>query len=102
MLGEIKCDEAHPELNRVLRNNQVHFWSLDLFTDKLRHINIFNSLFGQNSGLESGSAKPEVVRSMLLIGARRKAYKEKLWRERSYLVGHSLKAWLVVLRVLIL
>lgn len=92
MLGEIKCAKAHPELNRVLRNNQVHCRSLDLFTDKLRHINILNSLLGQNSGLEPGSAKPEVVRSVLLIGARRKAYKENLWRERSYLTGHSLKA----------
>lgn len=92
MLGEIKCDEAHPELKRVLRNNEVHCRSLDLFTDKLRHINIFNSLLGQNSGLEPGSAKPEVVRNVLLIGAKRKAYKEKLWRERSYLTGHSLKA----------
>ena len=43
MLGEIKCDEAHPDLNSVLRNNQVHCRSLDLFTDKLRHVNIFNS-----------------------------------------------------------
>lgn len=50
--------------------------SSQLLKGKLRHIKIFKNL--SKNGLESGDTKPEVLRSVLRIGARGKTYIEKV------------------------
>lgn len=56
-----------------------------LIKDKLKHIKHFNSLFEQNL-LESGSAKPEMVRSTPLTGAGEETFIEKRWKPRKEII----------------
>lgn len=52
-----------------------------MLKDKMRHIKKFKGLFKQNR-FKSGSAKPEVVGSIALTGARGKTSIEKMQKPR--------------------
>lgn len=73
------------------------FFFSPLLKDKLRHIKIFRSLFEQK-GIQVGSARPEVVRSVPPMGAQGETLILSRSEVRKLLIGYHLKpSWLFVI-----
>lgn len=69
--------------------------ALEVLRDKLRHNKLLRVYFSKN-WLESGSAKPEVVRNAAPTAARGKTFVEKMWKQSKDTIWQKLK-WLLYL-----